>query len=86
MTPAEDYENLRRMLDRLPPEQLRDLRAFAETQPRMARYLDEEPDLAPAVERPGFAAFVGMGRSGRTDTARRHRQVIQHRADEDEAR
>lgn len=52
----------------------------------MARYLDEEPDLAPAIERPGFAAFVGMGRSGHTDTARRHRQVIQHRADEDEAR
>jgi hypothetical protein len=81
MTAAEDYEHLRELLDRLPEEKIRHLRALADADPQIAPFA-EEGELPPAIERPGFAAFVGMGRSGYTDTAARARDIVCEAADE----
>ncbi|MGP8301378.1 hypothetical protein ACTPOK_26325 [Streptomyces inhibens] len=69
------------MLDRLPAEKIRHLRALADADPELAPFVEED-QLPPAIERPGFAAFVGMGRSGRSDTAVRHREIVQEAIDE----
>ncbi|GGO56107.1 MULTISPECIES: hypothetical protein [Streptomyces] len=81
MTEAEDYDHLRHLIDRLPPEKLRHLRAVVDTDPEIAVYVADEA-LPPAAERPGFAAFAGMGRSGHTDTARSHRELTAEWSDE----
>ncbi|MEV0280925.1 hypothetical protein AB0I22_31685 [Streptomyces sp. NPDC050610] len=76
MTAAEDYERLRHLLDRLPPDRASRALALLRSDPDLARYVDEDDSMPPAIERPGFAAFVGMGRSGHSDTARRHRTAV----------
>ncbi|WKX70733.1 hypothetical protein [Streptomyces sp. XD-27] len=81
MTAAEDYDHLRHLLDKLSPAKLRHLRAIADADPELADFTEED-ELPPVMERPGFAAFVGMGRSGHSDTARRHRELIQEWSDE----
>ncbi|MDI3421938.1 hypothetical protein [Streptomyces luteolus] len=81
MSSAEDYDHLRHLLDKLRPEQLRHLRAVADTDPELKPQEGAE-ELPPAIERPGFLAFVGMGDSGRTDTAERHRELITEWIDE----
>lgn len=82
MTAAEDYEHLKHLIDRLPPEKLRHLRVVVDTDPEIAPFAEDADALPPAIERPGFAAFAGMGRSGHTDTARRHRELTAEWSDE----
>ncbi|KOG85600.1 hypothetical protein ADK38_35755 [Streptomyces varsoviensis] len=83
MTAAEDYERLRHLLDRLPADRAARALALLRSDPDLAPYVDEADALPPAIDRPGFAAFIGVGRSGHSDTARRHRELIQEWSDED---
>lgn len=83
MSAAESYERLRHWMDRLPPDRAHRALELITTDPELAQFADDEEGLPPVMERPGFAAFVGMGRSGHTDTARRHRELIAEWSDED---
>lgn len=83
MSAAESYERLRHWMDRLPPDRARRALELITSDPELAQFADDEEALPPVMERPGFAAFAGMGRSGHTDTARRHRELIAEWSDED---
>ncbi|MFC0601395.1 hypothetical protein [Streptomyces palmae] len=72
MTAAEDYAHLRHLLDRPPPAKLRHLRAIADADPQLAVYTTGDEGV-PAADRPGFGAFVGMGRSEHRRCLRGHR-------------
>ncbi|MEU7648867.1 hypothetical protein [Streptomyces huasconensis] len=83
MTAAEEHEHLHDIVDRLPLAEARRLLVLVESDPALSRFTEDEESLPPAIERPGFAAFVGMGRSGHHDTARRHRELIADWSDDE---
>jgi hypothetical protein len=82
MSAAEDRDRLRHWLDALSPEQARRALVLLSSDPDLAAAERRDLETVPAIQRPGFAAFVGMGRSGHADTARRHRDVIQEWSDD----
>ena len=76
----DDDEDLHRLLDRLPPAQVRRLRALVEADPELARYASTEPDAVP----PGGGAllgFLGSFESGRGDLGERHEEIIREGLD-----
>ncbi|MEU6993306.1 hypothetical protein ABZ953_21945 [Streptomyces sp. NPDC046465] len=82
MNEAEDYDRLRHLIDRLPPAAAERLLVLVQSDPELAPFAEQEDALPPAIDRPGFAAFAGMGRSGHTDTAQRHRELLSEWSDE----
>jgi hypothetical protein len=72
MTAAHDYEDLHALVDRLRPDQARDLRAVALRLVEANEGLDQ-----PDTERSGRRlSFIGTMNSGVGDLAERHEEIL----------
>jgi hypothetical protein len=73
MTAAHDYEDLHALVDRLRPDQVRDLRAVALRLVETNEGLDQSD-----TERSGRRrlSFIGTMRSGVGDLAERHEEIL----------
>jgi hypothetical protein len=71
-SPADD---LHRLVDRLPPAQVRHLRALVDADPELAPYVEEDEQRSPGLT-PALEAFLGGFSSGRDDVAENHEQLI----------
>jgi hypothetical protein len=79
---ARDYEELHRLVDRLSPEQVQRLRVFAEADPELHELLagapaDQSADAPGARQR--LLALAGIWRTGPSDAAVRHDELIRER-------
>jgi len=77
MTAAHDYEDMHHLVDRLPPAGVRRLRVLVESDPELARFV-EDSDLE-TVRRE--LSFIGLGASGRGDVSERHDELLREGAD-----
>lgn len=81
MTAAhDDDEDLHRLLDRLPPAQVRRLRALVDADPELAPYARDEA-VDPIDARGALLGFLGSIDSGRGDLGERHEQIIREELD-----
>jgi hypothetical protein len=81
MTAARDYDHLRHLVDRLPPNQVRRLLHLARRDPELAAYTDgPTPAGKPGEEDDGHTlATAGIFDSGRGDLSERVEEFIQER-------
>ncbi|MEU8204741.1 hypothetical protein [Streptosporangium sp. NPDC049046] len=77
MTAAHDYEDMHHLVDRLPPAGVRRLRVLVESDPELARFVE---DSGPETVRRGLS-FIGLGASGRGDVSERHDELLREGLD-----
>jgi len=82
MSAAHDHEDLQHLLDRLPPVQVRRLRALVESDPELSQYIEPsaEPELG-GDPRQRLLSLIGLIDSGRGDLAERHDEIIREGLD-----
>jgi hypothetical protein len=75
VTAAQDYEDMHRLVDRLTPDHLRELRTYAL---RLVECEETAPGDGEADEErvPGKLSFIGIMNSGERDLSVRHEEIL----------
>jgi hypothetical protein len=76
VTAAHDHDDLQHLLDRLPPAQVRRLRALVESDPELSQYVEPSGQTDEGGGRRRLLSLIGSMDSGRGDLAERHDEII----------